>query len=242
MSPPKVECRKTVKLGGEEIEYELRRSPRRTLGITVTYRGELRVTAPKSATSDQIERMLRRRQAWIRRQLRETASLPAEMPEKEWVSGETHWYLGRQYRLRVRQAAAPKVRLIGRYFEVGIPDPNARHKVREVMTRWYLARARDVFERRMARLVDSIPRLDLCSAPPLIIRSIRLRWGSCSPAGRILMNVDAVKLQIGCIDYLLAHELCHLKHPHHDRAFWRHLDRCMPDWETRRRRIDRAST
>jgi predicted metal-dependent hydrolase len=110
------------------------------------------------------------------------------------------------------------------------------------MARWYLARARDVFERRIARLILSVPRLGLDAAPPLIVRSIKLRWGSCSPAGRILMNVEAVKLPVGCIDYLLVHELCHLRHPRHDRAFWRHLDRCMPDWETRRRRIDRAST
>ena len=242
MSPPKVECRSTVRLGGEAIEYELRRSPRRTLEITVTYRGELRVTAPKTASADQIERMLRRRQPWILRQMRETAALPAEAPEKEWVSGETHWYLGRQYRLRIQAAAVPRVRLIGRYFEVGIPDPRDRRKVREVLTRWYLARGRDVFERRLRHLVDAIPRLALASPPPLIVRSLRLRWGSCSSAGRILVNVDAVKLPIGCIDYLLVHELCHLRHPRHDRAFWRHLDRCMPDWETRRRRIDRAST
>jgi predicted metal-dependent hydrolase len=242
MSTPRVECRTTVRLGGEEIEYELRRSPRRTLGITVTYRGELQVTAPKTAKADQIERMLRRRKPWILRQMRETAALPAEMPEKEWVSGETHWYIGRQYRLRVRGADVPNIRLIGRYFEVGLPDPSDRRKVRELMARWYLARARDVFERRIARLILSVPRLGLDAAPPLIVRSIKLRWGSCSPAGRILMNVEAVKLPVGCIDYLLVHELCHLRHPRHDRAFWRHLDRCMPDWETRRRRIDRAST
>ena len=241
MSHPRVECRRTVRLGGQEIEYELRRSPRRTLEITVTYRGKLRVTAPKAATTDQIERMLRRRKPWILRQMRETAAFPAEMPEKEWVSGETHWYLGRQYRLRIRSADVPNVRLIGRYFEVRLPNPNDRRKVRELMARWYLARARDVFERRITRLIHAVPRLGLDSVPPLIVRSIKLRWGSCSPAGRILMNVDAVKLPAGCVDYLLVHELCHLKHPRHDRAFWRHLDRCMPGWEAHRRRIDRAS-
>jgi hypothetical protein len=242
MTPPRMECRRRVSLGGEQVEYELRRSPRRTLGITVTHRGELCVTAPRGAATEHIERVLRRRQAWIRRQIRETTALPAEAPEKEWVSGETHWYLGRQYRLKIRQADKPGVKLVGRYFEIAVPDPADRLRVREQMARWYLTRARDVFERRMARLVESTPRLELQSSPPLIVRSIRLRWGSCSPSGRILMNVDAVKLPTGCIDYLLVHELCHLKHPNHDRGFWRHLDRCMPNWETRRRRIDQATT
>jgi predicted metal-dependent hydrolase len=239
MSPPRVECRKTVRLGDAAVEYELYRSPRRTLGITVTYRGELRVTAPTPATAEQIERVLLRRQAWILRQMRETAALPAEMPEKEWVSGESHWYLGRQYRLRVRAAGVAGVRLMGRYFEVGIADPSDRRKVREVMARWYLTRARDVCQRRMRHIADTIPSLALDSPPPLIVRSIRLRWGSCSPGGRILMNVDAVKLPVGCIDYLLVHELCHLRHPRHDRAFWRYLGRCMPDWASRQRKLAR---
>lgn len=242
MTQPRLESRRSVRLGGEEIEYELRRSARKTLGITVTHRGELEITAPRAVAIEQIERVLRRRQAWIRRQMAETAALPAEAPEKEWVSGETHWYLGRQYRLRIGPGGQSSVRLVGRYFEVTVPDPADCSRVREQMARWYLARARDVFERRMARIVDVVPRLELQAPPPLIVRSIRLRWGSCSPSGRILMNVDAVKLPIGCIDYLLVHELCHLKHPHHDRAFWRHLSRCMPGWETRRRQIDKAST
>ncbi|HEX2207347.1 MAG TPA: M48 family metallopeptidase, partial [Longimicrobium sp.] len=69
---------------------------------------------------------------------------------------------------------------------------------------------------------------------------LQMRCGSCSPEGRILMNVDAVKLPVGCIDYLLMHELCHLRVPHHGPEFWRHLGACMPDWERWRQRLEKA--
>ena len=109
-----------------------------------------------------------------------------------------------------------------------------------MMHAWYRTRARETFERRMQRLIDRTPALRLTEPPPLIVRTIRTRWGSCSPSGRILMNVESVKLPIGCLDYVLMHELCHLRHNDHSRKFWRHLDRCMPGWERWRRKLDRV--
>lgn len=228
-------------LDGEPVTYELNRSSRKTLGITVTAGGELRVTAPRDAGIDHVEQILRRRASWIRRQIRETAALPPELPAKEWVSGETHIYLGRQYRLRVRESFEPGVRLVGKYFLVGVEDRHDLERVQTLMEQWYLAHAKSTFIRRMQQLIDTTPRLRLKELPPLIVRRIRTRWGSCSDAGRILMNVDAVKLPPGCLDYVLMHELCHLKFPDHARGFWRHLDRCMPGWERWRRRLDRIA-
>ena len=234
------EGRFPLRLLEEAIEYELRRSDRRTLGITVTPAAEVQVTAPRDASRERVEQILRRRGEWIRRQLRETSALPPAAPPKQWVSGETHLYLGRQYRLSIRREHPDGVRLIGRYFQVGRGPAADPASVERLMSRWYVAHARATFDRRLALMVETTPRLELSAPPPLIVRTIRNRWGSCSPAGRILMNVEAVKLPVGCIDYVLMHELCHLRHPSHSRAFWRHLDRCMPGWERQRRRLDQA--
>lgn len=227
-------------LDGERVTYALRRSARTTLGITVTPKAELKVTAPQEASTTDIERVLTRKAPWITRQLRETSALPPSVPTHRWVSGETHVYLGRQYRLKVRDQGTPGVRLVGRYFEVGVTDRTDHAAVETVMNAWYRTRARETFERRMQRLIDRTPALRLTEPPPLIVRTIRTRWGSCSPSGRILMNVESVKLPIGCLDYVLMHELCHLRHNDHSRKFWRHLDRCMPGWERWRRRLDRV--
>jgi predicted metal-dependent hydrolase len=186
----------------------------------------------------QVEAVLQRRQKWIRRRTREAAAFPPPPMPRQWVSGETHRYLGRQYRLRLTAGTPPTVRLAGRWFEVTVPSPREPAQVRSAMRRWYLTRARDVLTRRMEELIRRTPLLRLREMPPLIVRRLEKRWGSCSAEGRILINVDAVKLPAGCVDYLLLHELCHLRVPHHGAAFWRLLDACMPDWERWRRRLD----
>jgi predicted metal-dependent hydrolase len=227
-----------VMIGGEARRYRLRRSARRTLAITVEPGGDLVVTAPLAASMAQVEAVLQRRREWIRRRTREVAALPPPSPPREWSSGETHRYLGRQYRLRLVSGTPSGVRLSGKWFMVTVPEPREPTQVRDAMQRWYRAHARELFTRRMEALVRTTPLLALTDVPPLIVRRLEKRWGSCSAEGRILMNLDAVKLPVGCVDYLLLHELCHLRAPHHGAAFWRLLDACMPDWERWRKRLD----
>lgn len=220
------------------LEYVLRRTGRRlTVGITVEPSGNVTVAAPAAASIGQVERILKRRETWIRRRVERVMSQPPPPIPREWVNGETHRYLGRQYRLRLERGDRA-VRLRGKYFCVTVPDLADRQQVRTLMERWYLEHAREVFSRRLSDLVNATPRLRLHTPPPLLVRRLRKRWGSCSPEGRILMNVDAVKLPVGCVDYLLIHELCHLRVPHHGPEFWRLLALCMPDWERWRRRLD----
>lgn len=239
-SRPQEVGRYTIEFGNEVVDYTLRRSGRKTLGITVEPDGRVVVTAPHYAEQEQIAAVLHRRKVWIIRNVREVAAIPPPMPPREWVSGETHRYLGRQYRLQVRAGTPASIKLVGRYFHVTVPDPTDTDQVRRRMERWYLDHARAVFQRRMEDLIRRTPHLGLTERPPLIVRKLRKRWGSCSPEGRILINVDAVKLPVGCIDYLLMHELCHLRVPNHGPAFWRLLDACMPDWERWSEKMDRV--
>ncbi len=74
--------------------------------------------------------------------------------------------------------------------------------------------------------------------PPLILRRLKTRWGSCSKAGRILLNTELVQAPVECIDYVIVHELCHLKVPDHSPAFHRLLNACMPDWQRRKERLE----
>jgi predicted metal-dependent hydrolase len=225
----------TLAIGEEEVEYHLFRSDRRTLGITVEPDGRLLVTAPAKIDLDRIESVLRRRRLWIRRQLREVLALTPHPEPKQWVGGETHRYLGRQYRLRIR-VGEPGVSLEGSFFNVVVREKTPA-LVRQGMERWYREHAQVLFRRRAQGLIESTPRLRLRGVPPLQVRRLAKRWGSCAPNGHLLLNVEAVKLPVGCIDYLLMHELCHRQVPHHGRQFWRLLDACMPDWERWRARL-----
>lgn len=232
--------RESVSLGGAIVSYELRRSARKTLGISVGPDGGIVVTAPAEARLAKIEAVLKRKGPWIRRQQLELASLPPPPAARRWVSGETHRYLGRQHRLKVTPGAIPEVKLVRGRFLVVVRAPEQADAVQCLMENWYRRQARTVFARRMDDLIAKTPLLGLKGSPPLLVRRLKTRWGSCSPSGRILMNVESVKLALGCIDYLLLHEICHLKEPSHAVAFWRLLERCMPDWERWRRRLDRA--
>lgn len=239
MTAPVVEGQREISLGGEVREYTLRRSSRRrTLAITIEPGGGLTVTAPETAGIDRIEAVMRKRRGWIAKRSREVAALVPPPPPREWVSGETHRYLGRQYRLKVIRGVSESIKLSGRYLRVTVARPASRGDVQRIVEAWYREHARTTFERRMSAVIRATPRLRLQESPPLIVRRLAKRWGSCTPEGRILMNVDAVKLPVGCIDYLLVHELCHLRVPHHGPAFWRLLDACMPDWERWRKRLD----
>jgi predicted metal-dependent hydrolase len=239
MSSASLETR-AVALNGVVLEYRLRRSARRTLGITVEPDGTVLVSAPASAAVGQIEAILRKRSAWIRRRREDAGLLPPAPPQREWVSGETHRYLGRQYRLKVNRGNRGGIKLAGSFFQVTVRDPDNAQQVRRRMERWYLDRARNTFERRLSELIRRTPLLRITEPPLLLVRRMEKRWGSCSAEGRILMNVNAVKLPVTCIDYLLMHELCHLRVPHHGPAFWGLLDACMPDWRRWRRRLEQA--
>jgi len=229
---------RSLATGEEWIAYSLRRTARRrTVGIYLEPGGRLNVLAPAGLGIETIERVLRRRLPWIRRTKRELEELPPPPPARQWVNGETHRYLGRQYRLKLLSGPVKSVRLAGAYFIVTLPDPRKREAVQELMESWYRRRARAVIEQRGRRLLGETTWLEIPELPPFSIKALTHRWGSTTKSGRITFNVDVVKLPGGCLDYVIAHELVHLKIPNHSAAYWRMLRRVMPDWEKWRNRL-----
>jgi len=227
--------------GEEALTYTLRwTARRRTVGIFVEPDRRLTVLAPAGTDIERVDRILRRRLPWIRRQRRELEALPPPAPPRRWVSGETHRYLGRQYRLKINTGPERSVRLIGSYFVVTVPDTGNRAVVRRLMEAWYREHARQLVITRARRVLASTTWLELTDLPPIAIRALTHRWGSTTRAGRITFNVEVAKLPPGCLDYVVAHELVHLKIPNHSPAYWRMLGRVMPDWERWRERLSRV--
>jgi predicted metal-dependent hydrolase len=227
-----------IDLGGRRLEFRLRRSERRqTLEISVAPDQKVTVTAPMTASAERIARAVRRRASWIMRQQRAYEDLPPPPSPRQWVAGETHRYLGRQYRLRLVQAARTSVRLSGAFFVVAVPRPGDQRLVRRAMERWYRDHAISLLGSRVSNALASTTWLRILKPPSVIVRTMRLRWGSATANGRVYFNVDLVKLPLGCIDYVVIHELVHLAIPNHGPTFWRLLSRCMPDWERWKMRL-----
>jgi len=231
-----------IDVGGRRLEYLLRRSVRRRrLEISVAPDRQVTVTAPATATTERIELSVRRRAGWILRQQRAYEDLPPPPTPRQWVAGETHRYLGRQYRLKIVRGACAAVRLSGAFFIVSVPKPDDRQQVRRALEGWYREHAMSVLTNRVFVACTSTTWLRMVEQPRILVREMRLRWGSVTSNGRIYFNVDLVKLPLGCVDYVVTHELAHLRVPNHGPAFWRLLSRCMPDWERWKSRLLRES-
>ncbi|MFN8586869.1 MAG: SprT family zinc-dependent metalloprotease [Candidatus Eisenbacteria bacterium] len=216
----------------------MRRTARRTLEIAVQPSGALVVTAPAGASLERVRAAVRSRVKWIRAQLVRFESLAPPAPPRRHVAGETHRYLGRQYRLRIRRGRVDRVRLDGSWLSVTTTAPANRQHVRLLVERWYEQRAAAVLGARLAHCLAEWRAAQL-SAPTLAIRHMVRRWGSCSRAGRVTLNVELVKVPTACIDYVIVHELCHLRALNHGREFRALLARRMPDWQRRRERLER---
>jgi predicted metal-dependent hydrolase len=235
----------TVCYGAELIDYQVVERPgRKTLGIEVHPDGRVLALVPRDCDYSVVEQKLRQRCGWISRQLALFSRYEHAAPQRHYVSGESHRYLGRQYRLRVvphdPDSGSDRVRLLrGEMLVVG-PGKLPPARVKELLRRWYLQRARDVYS----------DVLDQCSVawakrkhekPRIVVREMRSRWGSLSPAGQMTLNARLVHAPRRCIEYVIVHELCHLSHPNHGSAFVSLLGRVMPDWEARKEHLEHAS-
>lgn len=214
-----------------DLWFDLRRSPRRkTVGITVDRGGELVVSAPDECPLEVVESSARAKLFWIYTKLARKEQLLSPTAPKEFVSGETFYYLGRSYRLRLiapPETAAPALRLHhGRF----LLRRDERECAPEHFIRWYIGHGRPWLERRAALFAGRIG-----VAPAAVeIRDLGFRWGSCGRGGRVNVHWRTVLLPPRIIDYIVAHELVHLCQSRHDREFWRCLERAMPDFAARK--------
>lgn len=230
MMPSLVEHR-SVYSGDELLSYTLRRTGRRrTVGIFVEPDMRVTVLSPQGADVDNVERILRKRLPWIRRQRRAIETLPPPPAPRQWVSGETHRYLGRQYRLKLVAGRESTVKLLGAYIDVTSPNLSDRRAIQKLVEAWYRQRARALVIDRANRLLRATTWLEISELPPIVFRALSHRWASTTTK-KITFNPDVVKLSSGCLDYVIAHELVHLRIQNHSPAYWRMLGRVMPDWK-----------
>ena len=232
----------SLRYGDELIRYQVTERPRRrTLGIEVHPDGRVLVLAPTGCDTAVIEQKLRLRAGWISRQLALFSRYERSVPPRYYLSGESHRYLVRQYRLRVVPndpgAVSDGVRVSRGEMVVTGPGKLPAAKVKELLRRWYLQRAREVFAgilnhsfQAWAKHAHDIPRI--------VVRDMRSRWGSLSAAGQMTLNSRLVQAPRRCIEYVIVHELCHLAHRNHGPAFFSLLGRLMPDWQARKNRLE----
>lgn len=223
----------TFQYGTQSIVYKLIKTKRKTLGITVYPDKKIVVRAPKEKSEKDINDKIRKKAGWITKQLVHFDSLPAPLKPKLFVSGETHKYLGRQYRLKIIKSRDKKVSMRGGYIHISLPDTNDKKQIEILLNNWYKEHAIKRFEIYLNECFLVMKKYNvLC--PKFYIRKMKTRWGSCSSLGRITLNLDLIKHSSLSIKYVIMHELCHLKYHSHNKDFYEFLTKVMSDWEKQR--------
>lgn len=227
-----------IDFGTRKIKYNLHRENRNRLRIVVAPELTVDVFAPATAGEERIQSAMMKKAAWIARKLDEMERYHPLSAPKKYISGETLVYLGRQYRLKVVKGPGQPAKLIGRFLRVWIEDKNDTRSVKNAVDAWYRKRAHATLGRYMEKCYAVASRHGVAE-PVLMIRTMRRRWGSCSPKGRITLNLNLVKAPVHCIEYVIMHELCHLKYHNHSKSFYSLLTRCQPDWRKRKEILDK---
>ena len=198
----------------------------------------VRVVAPNERAYEEIEAKVRKRASWIIEQRYFFSMYLPKQPHKKYISGESHYYLGRQYRLKTINSAESKVVLSRGIIHVYSPDRSDSAQVKKLLEAWYRQRAGIKFAERLELCYSKIKKYNVVE-PLIQIRKMKKRWGSCSKQRTIILNSELIKAPSNCIDYVITHEICHLKHFNHGKAFYNLLIQVMPDWEKRKKRLEK---
>jgi predicted metal-dependent hydrolase len=200
--------------------------------------GRVRVAAPLHLEADAVRLAVISRLGWIRRKQKEFAGQDRQS-QREVVSGESHYFLGRRYLLDVEEGSArPGVRLVGPTTMELRVRPGAHRDQRDtVLQRWYRRELRTLLPPLLQKWE---PRLGK-SVSEVRVRRMKTRWGSCNAsAGRIWLNLELIKKPVACLEYVLVHEMVHLHERHHNDRFLEWMDRLLPQWRVRRDELNRA--
>jgi hypothetical protein len=229
--------RGSVAHGKENIEFSLFHVDRKTLEIAVHPDRTVVVKAPFGIDHEAIRTRVARRGGWIIRQRDFFRQFDPRTPARRYVGGETHLYLGRHYRLKVGGSNLDIVKLTRGFFEIQVQGTVSSEKVKRLLDGWYREKAAGKFWESLDRCWPSFEKLSFAK-PKLQIRRMRKRWGSLSANGRLTLNIDLIQAPRECIDYVIVHELSHLRYADHGPKFYRFMDNVMPDWEKRKRKLE----
>lgn len=225
---------RVIRLGDGFVEYELRRSTRRTIGLSVGELG-LTVTAPHWVEQAKVDQVLVERADWIQRKLADSRARVARRASQgpRWEHGSRLYFLGEALTLQVEHARRATVRRDGALLRIALPDGSDAPRTEQIRGRtqgWLKVQAREVFDARLAHFAARLgtgPRRWMLS-------SARTRWGSCSADRSIRLNWRLVHFPPTIVDYVVCHELAHLREMNHGPRFWATVGSVFPDYDDAR--------
>ena len=225
----------------DELKYNIVFSRRRTISLIVSPEKGVIVRAPYRTSLKTIEKFVMEKSGWIRKNLEKHSELIRINHGKLYVDGEIHLFMGKEYYLRIRESVKPFVNQYDNYIEIGVDKINDIAKIKMLLERWYRQHAREHFVKKLNDILIRYKDFNF-SPSKLAVKSLKSRWGSCTSKGRITISSELIKLDEKFTEYVIIHELCHLKHHNHGKDFYRLLEQLVPDYKAIRRELRKYLT
>lgn len=216
------------------MEIKIHRKAIKNPLLKVTPSLEVILSVPLDASQQEIDRIITKRVKWIEEKLKFFKI--RQKPQKLLISGEDFFYLGRRYRLKIIEDTKTEIALRGKFLHIHLKNTQD-YRTKEIMIlQWYREKAKIVFAEILSKY-SKILRIDFKTYS---IRTMKTRWGSCKIDTRhITLNLELIKKPKKSIEYVVLHELAHIKHPHHNQDFYNYLHLYMPNWENVREDLNR---
>lgn len=235
-APPDEQIRR-ITLSDRVVPYKIKRRNRRSLSMMIDHRG-LRILGPMRVTLRDVEQLIYAHEAWILKKLDEWRE---ERAPRYWSlhRKEPLPYLGASLPVvtRLHSLSKPKLHLEDTQLILSTHDPADAVRNHRALLLWLRTRALDCFEKRIEHYSNQLG----VPIPPLSLTQAKTRWGSCSSRGHIRLNWRLIHLPLPLIDYVVAHELAHLKEMNHSPRFWAIVETMVPDCKTARRDLRQQS-
>lgn len=231
----------TISYGDERIRYQVCHVPGREFKVAIHVHpdGSVQVDAPMSAELVEIKMAVHKRAQWVMGHIEKARELRKHVLPREYVSGESYYYQGRLYQLKIEAAEGKGAVKLHRGKLMVETNDGSPDLVRKLLWGWYRTRAKDYFSRRIKNITDRI--IWFNETPPWRLLTMKKQWGSCSPKGILSINPHLVKAPRECIEYVLIHELCHLQEHNHSPRFYRLLTEQVPEWKSVKAKLDGMS-
>jgi len=229
---------KSIPYGNSRINFCLKRNERKTLGIKVYPDGSTVVTAPIETPYEKVTEKVKSKAQWIDKQKDFFMFFEPRTKEKLYESGESHLYLGKNYRLKITESKTNSVKLKGGYIVITVTDKHNKEAIEKELKKWYKSKAILHFENLYKNRLGLAKELS-SKESSLKYMWYENRWGSCFKDGTISLNLELIKSPKECIDYVIVHEMCHLVHHNHSTKFYTLLDKKLPKWKESKNKLER---
>ena len=227
-----------IKYGKKEFEIELFQEKRKTFSVSVLPTSKIIVKAPENKNKQEILNKIQKKAKWILKQKQFFVDNYKKPQDKKYISGESFRYLGKQYRLKlINSDNNNNVKLKNGYLIVEY----STKKIEKLISEWYKIKAKLIFEEELNKCFQKFCSFNI-DKPSIKIRKLKNRWGSYNKSkNSINMNLETIKANKSCIDYVIIHELCHSIYFSHNKAFYDLLESKCHDWKNIKSKLEKIS-